>query len=126
MIYDATEDYILFSAENPNGNRYTLITDKSGKRIVDPIEGANIYRDSQNNCRAYIRGDYAICLLSNGGGYIVNCKTGKVKTYSDDKISIEAFDKDSGMLLMKSDGAYYLAAPSDPDTLLNPFELAAQ
>lgn len=39
---------------------------------------------------------------------------------------IEAFDKDSGMLLMKSDGAYYLAAPSDPDTLLNHFELAVQ
>ena len=122
MIYDATEDYILFSAVNPNGNRYTLITDKNGKRIVDPIEGADIYY-SQNNYRAYIRGDYAICLLSGGSGYIVNCKTGEVKTYADDKISIEAFDKDSGMLLMKSDGAYYLADPSDPDTLLNPFEL---
>lgn len=122
MIYDATEDYILFSAVNPNGNRYTLITDKNGKRIVDPIEGADIYY-SQNNYRAYIRGDYAICLLSSGDGYIVNCKTGEVKTYSDDNLSIEAFDKDSGMLLMKSDGAYYLADPSDPDTLLNPFEL---
>ncbi len=125
-IYDATEDYILFSAVNPNGNRYTLITDKNGKRIVDPIEGADIYQDSQRGViyyRAYIRGDYAICLLSSGDGYIVNCKTGEVKTYSDDNLSIEAFDKDSGMLLMKSDGAYYLADPSDPDTLLNPFEL---
>ena len=127
MIYDATEDYILFSAVNPNGNRYTLITDKNGKRIVDPIEGADIYQDSQRGViyyKAYIRGDYAICLLSSGDGYIVNCKAGEIKTYADDKISIEAFDKDSGMLLMKSDGAYYLADPSDPDTLLNPFELA--
>ena len=121
-IYDATEDYILFSAVNPNGNRYTLIMDKNGKSIVDPIKGADIYR-SHEKYRAYIRGDYAICLLSSGGGYIVNCKTGEIKTYSDDNLSIEAFDKDSGMLLMKSDGAYYLADPSDPDTLLNPFEL---
>ena len=121
-IYDATEDYILFSAVNPNGNYYTLIMDKNGKSIVDPIKGADIYR-SHEKYRAYIRGDYAICLLSSGGGYIVNCKAGEVKTYSDDNLSIEAFDKDSGMLLMKSDGAYYLADPSDPDTLLNPFEL---
>ena len=128
-IYDATEDYILFSAVNPNGNYYTLITDKNGKRIVDPIEGADIYQDSQGGViyyRAYIRGDYAICLLSGGDGYIVNCKAGEIKTYADDKISIEAYDKDSEMLLMKSDGAYYLADPADPDTLLNPFELAVQ
>ncbi len=122
-IYDATEDYILFSAVNPNGNYYTLITDKNGKSIVDPIKGADIYR-SHGKYKAYIRGDYAICLLSSGGGYIVNCKAGEIKTYADDKISIEAFDKDSGMLLMKSDGAYYLADPADPETLLNPFELA--
>ena len=111
-IWDATEDYILFTAVNPNGNYYTLITDKNGKCIVDPIEGA--YRDS-----SYFKGDYAILSPK----HIINCKTGEVKTYADDKISIEAFDKDSGMLLMKSDGAYYLADPSDPDTLLNPFEL---
>lgn len=111
-VWDATEDYILFTAVNPNGNYYTLITDKNGKCIVDPIEGA--YRDS-----SYFKGDYAILSPK----HIINCKTGEVKTYADDKISIEAFDKDSGMLLMKSDGAYYLADPSDPDTLLNPFEL---
>jgi len=93
-IWDATEDYILFTAVNPNGNYYTLIT--------------------------YFKGDYAILSPK----HIINCKTGEVKTYADDKISIEAFDKDSGMLLMKSDGAYYLADPSDPNTLLNPFELA--
>ena len=111
-IWDATEDYILFTAVNPNGNYYTLITDKNGKCIVDPIEG--YYRDS-----SYFKGDYAILSTK----YIINCKTGEVKTYADDNLSIEAFDKDSGMLLMKSDGAYYLADPADPDTLLNPFEL---
>ena len=112
-IFRATEDYIVFAAQNSNDRYYTIILDKDGKRIVDPIEG--YYRDS-----SYFKGDYAILSTE----YIINCKTGEVKTYDDDKISIEAFDKDSGMLLMKSDGAYYLADPADPETLLNPFELA--
>ena len=115
-IIDATEDYIVFAAKNTDGDEYTIILDKNGNRVVDPIKTK--YSPSSDDMRIY--GDYVI---NTNSRYIVNCKTGEMKTYSDDNLSIEAFDKDSGMLLMKSDGAYYLADPADPDTLLNPFEL---
>lgn len=38
-IIDATEDYIVFAAKNTDGDTYTIILDKNGKRVVDPIKG---------------------------------------------------------------------------------------
>lgn len=36
----------------------------------------------------------------------------------------ESFDPTSGKLLVVSDGNYYLADITDPETLINPFEIA--
>lgn len=111
-ILDATEDYIVFAAKNTDGDTYTIILDKNGNRVVDPIEATSSTFPS-------IYGDYVIYTSSN---YIVNCKTGEMKTYSDDSLRLEEIDLTSGKLLMKSDGAYYLADLADPETLINPFE----
>lgn len=46
-----------------------------------------------------------------------------MKTYSDDSLRLESFDPTSGKLIMKSDGNYYLADITDPETLINPFEI---
>lgn len=114
-IYAATEDYIVFDAKNPDGDDYTIIMKKDGTLVVDPIKGRN------ESDYMHIYGDYVIDTYSE---YIVNCKTGEMKTYSDDNLSLEGFDSTSGKLIMKSDGNYYLADLSDPETLINPFEIA--
>ena len=69
----------------------------------------------------HIYGDYVINTYAD---YIVNCKTGEMKTYSDDSLRLEGFDSTSGKLIMESDGYYYLADITDPETLINPFEIA--
>lgn len=116
-ILDATEDYIVFSAKNTDGDTYVIILDNNGNRIVDPIRETS--RTNFDDICIY--GNYVIDTYSE---YIVNCKTGEMKTYSDENLSLEGFDSTSGKLIMKSDGNYYLADPSDPETLINPFEIA--
>ena len=96
---------------------YTIILDKNGNRVVDPIKGTS--RSNYDDMCLY--GDYVIDTYSD---YIVNCKTGEMKTYSDSSLRVEEFDSTGGKLLMESDGNYYLADPSDPETLINPFEIA--
>lgn len=117
-ILDATKDCIVFSAENADRDIYTLILDKNGKRIVDPIKG------DRSAEYMHIYGDYVIYAQGYGEGFVADCKTGKMKTYFDDNFRLEEFDSTSGKLLMKSDDNYYLADPSDPETLINPFEIA--
>lgn len=112
-IINATEDYIVFNATNTDGDEYTIILDKNGNRVIDPIKG------SRSSDYMYIYGDYIVYTVSDKN-FIVNCKTGEIKN----DIYIEKFDPDSGKLLIKSDGNYYLADVSDPDTLINPFEVA--
>ena len=116
-IIDATEDYIVFAAKNTDGDEYTIILDKNGNRVVDPIKTK--YSPSSDDMRIY--GDYVI---NTDSRYIVNCKTGEMKTYSDYSLKLEGFDSTGGKLLMKSDDNFYLADPSDPETLINPFEIA--
>lgn len=115
QIYDLTEDYAVFASESSDGVDYTVILDKNGNRIIEPIKGKN---------RASLIGDYAI-IYGEKTDYVINCKTGETKAYEDDKVyNIENYDIESGIMLVKSDGAYYLADPADPDTLINPFEYA--
>lgn len=112
-LYDLSVDYIVFLAKNTDGDEYTIILDKDGNRVIDPIKG------SRNSDYMNIYGDY-IVYAKYDDSFIVNCKTGEIKN----DIYIEKFDPDSGKLLIKSDGNYYLADVSDPDTLINPFEVA--
>ena len=108
-IYDATEKYVLFYANGTDGGGYTIILDKDGNRIVEPI------KEKPGDC-AFITGDYAVL-----GKQIVNCKTGEIKTcpyYVYDAMN------EAGMMVVKSDGEYFLVDPADPETLINPFEIA--
>ncbi len=115
-IYAATENYIAFIAKNPDGAYYTIIMKKDGSFVVDPIKGA-----SRRDYYTYIYGDYVINTDYN---YIVNCKTSEMKTYSNENLSLVGFDSTSGKLIMCSNGNYYLADITDPETLINPFEIA--
>lgn len=116
QIYDLTEDYAVFASESSDGIVYTVILDKNGKRIIEPMKGKS---------QASIIGDYVI-ICGKKTDYVINCKTGETKTYEDNKVyDIVSYDIESGLMLVKADDAYYLADPSDPDTLINPFEYAA-
>ena len=53
---------------------------------------------------------------------IINCKTGESRTYDN----VDITDEKTGMATVKVDKKWYLIDLSDPDTLLNPFELSAQ
>lgn len=118
-VLDATEDYVLFASENTNGDYYAVILKKDGSRVIEPI------KCNKNYSTAYISGDYVVMLNLDSKDYVIDCKSGETKTYEDDKAyNIENFDTESGLMLVESDGAYYLADPSDPDTLINPFEFA--
>lgn len=117
-IYAATEDYIVFDAKNPDGDDYTIIMKKDGTLVVDPIKGRS------ESDYMHIYGDYVVYANAYVESFVLNCKTGEMKTYSDENLSLEGFDFTSGKLIMKSDGNYYLADITDPETLINPFEIA--
>lgn len=113
-IYDATEDYAVFGASGSDSGTYTIITDKSGNRIIEP---------SQNfGWGGRIIGDYVVFDETDK---ILNCKTGEIKEYAnDDTYNIIGSHSDTGKLIVSSDDAYYIADISDPETLINPFEIA--
>lgn len=119
-IKAVTNNVIIFSAESTNKSIYTIIMDKAGKLLTDPIKGVAK--------RIALVGDYAI-IFDYSSGSIVNCTTGEIVS-----CHIKGYDPNTSMLLVnsiiydqesgKSNDTYYLADPSAPDTLLNPFELA--
>ncbi|MGN0578448.1 MAG: hypothetical protein ACI4J4_07500, partial [Ruminiclostridium sp.] len=117
-VLDATEDYVIFTSRNSNNDLYVVILKKDGSRVIEPIK-CNEYST------AYIIGDYVIIKSLGIKDYVIDCKSGETKIYDDKKVYyIEKFDTASGMMLVKADGAYYLADPADPDTLINPLEYA--
>lgn len=96
---------------------------KDGSLIIDPIKGDNY------NHFIDIYGDYVIGtiygdLTDNTETYIVNCKSGEMKAYSDDSLRVFIFDSTRGKLFMKSNDYYYIAELEAPETLINPFEIA--
>ena len=107
-VWDATENYVVLCAKGADSGYYMIILDKDGNRIVDPISG--------KAADAFITGDYAVV-----DKQIVNCKTGEIKTcpYYVYDVMFEA-----GMIVVKNEGEYLLVDPADPDTLINPFEIA--
>ncbi|MBQ2823141.1 MAG: hypothetical protein IJF18_01010 [Oscillospiraceae bacterium] len=126
IIYNASESYVVFPSKGSSNSKYIVILDKDGNRVVDPIEGdANL---------AYVSGDYVVLADVNyydeddkfcTSDFIVNCKTGEIKEYADKKTyDIIYCYGETGKMIVKSDGAYYLADVSDLDTLINPFEIA--
>lgn len=110
-IYDVKENVIAFSAKNPDGDTYTIIMNKDGSLVTDPIKG---YYERLTFCGNYV--------VNDSKDTIIDCKTGEVKI-SENKITSN-INSEAGVMVMKSEGKYYLAYPADPETLLNPFELA--
>lgn len=119
MLLDIADKYIIFQTKNIDGDIYIIVTDKKGNRVIEPIRGVAH--------AAYIYNDYAVITGMTDGNdaecqYIVNCTTGETTAYTGtDNFN---FDPKSGKLIIKKDGNYYIADVSDPETLLNPFELA--
>lgn len=108
-ILDVTSDYIVFYS---NGFLCTL--KKDGTAAFEPFES----KDTEK----ILIGDYLVLIgsYSFDPTMIIDLRTGEKKTY--DNGYIEDADIDGGMLLINKDGEYYLAAPSDPETLINPFD----
>lgn len=123
-VYAATDDYVVFAASNTNSitDMYALFLDKDSNRICEPIK----IKDA-TSCKACIIGDYILFdqdyygsrITDGGKASIINCKTGEVTDFEYEDISHE-----TGMLLTEKDGEYYLVHVSDPETLINPFEIA--
>ena len=119
------EERYAVKLENPNGDSYIGIYDKSGNELMKPFKD-DLYWDP--HC-GFFSGDYFVAYYFTGGNVIiVNCATGEIKTYektSDDLgYYIEAFDEELGLMVVKSDEYYYLVDPANPEILINPFEIA--
>ncbi len=118
-LCDLTDKYIVFVAANENYDNYLIIANKDGNRVVEPIRGGN------GSTKACIYDDYVV-ITSMGvnnddkNQYIINCTTGETTAYTN----IDDFDPESGKLIIKKGSEYYIADVSDPETLLNPFEIA--
>lgn len=111
-IKTVTNDYIAFSAKNSAGTRYSIITDRNGNRVMEPLERASIQ----------ISGDYALITGKYvDSWHILNLKTGEQTPI--DKDNFGGYDAASGKMILKKDGACYLATLDDPNTLINPFAI---
>ena len=123
-FYDFNSECVVFDTKNSEGDDYIILLNNDGSRAVDPVRGT---ADA-----GYISGDYVVLdkvyyyddVGSYTNDYIINYKTGEIKTYTSDTYDILGCDSATGMLLVKADSAIYLADVSDPDTLINPFEIA--
>ena len=122
-IIDVTENTIAFCAYTPDGTSYTYIMNKDGSLVTEPSEGY------YNNRSACFCGDYFVM-----GKAVINCKTGEVSTLNDDAVGtasayiVNGIYSNPGVIVMRSSltGNCFLVFPDDPETLINPFESAAQ
>lgn len=123
-FYDFNNECVVFDTKNSEGDDYIILLNNDGSRAVDPVRGT---ADA-----GYISGDYVVLdkvyyydgVDSYTNDYIINYKTGEIKTYTGDTYDIIGCDSATGMLLVKTDSAIYLADVSDPDTLINPLAFA--
>ncbi len=115
-VYDANEKYVVLSVRNDASVNYIVVLDNNGNRIIEPIEGSAY--------NAYVYNDYIISVNPYNGldaEFILNCTTGEMIDYNYD---LYGFSSDAGKIIVESEGAYYLVDPADPNTLINPFEIA--
>ena len=121
-IIDVTENTIAFCVFT-DGTGYTYIMNKDGSLVTEPAEGA------YDSSSASFCGDYFVM-----GRSVINCKTGEASTLFDDPAGIDSayivsgIYSDPGVIVMRSylTGNFFLVFPDDPETLINPFEVAAQ
>ena len=117
-IIDINENTIIFAATNPNfsnpayiayNDMYNIIMNKDGSLVTKPFSVST--KDAFDFC-----GDWVV--INNK---IINCKTGDSKEFE-----IIQTGNNTDRIAVKDGGYWYLVDLSDPDALLNPFELAAQ
>ncbi len=107
FIIDSTKDRIMFTAFNPNGDAYTIIMNKDGSLVTEPILGDQGISFCDDNA-----------ILKNNT--IINCKTGQTtKVDYEIKQVYSAY----GMMVVYSGKNYYLVKPSEPNKLLSPFAI---
>ena len=110
-IIDVTKDRILFEALNPDGDTYTIIMNKDGSLVTEPILSSSYDSDIISIC------DDCAIMSSHT---IVNCKTGKTtKVDYEIKQVYNAY----GMMVVGNSEGLYLVKPSEPNKLLSPFAI---
>lgn len=109
-IHDVEENVIAFYVKNPDGDAYTIIMNKDGSFVTEPFKYGKDPYDVD------LCGDYAIIRSTKT---LLNCKTGESKTIGN----VGLVDDKTEMITVEADGEWYFIDLSDPDKLLNPFEL---
>lgn len=103
-LIDANNDRLVFAS-----NGFIASIKKDGTNLFEPVEG--FYKE--------IVGDYIVLANKSDNYILVNSITGEQNEIA--KSNVAAFDTRLQVMLVKNDGAYYLADPADPETLINPF-----
>jgi len=119
-IRGANQDVIVFNAPNDEGDTYTIILNKDGSYVCEPYK----YDKREDGVyNAYFSENKIILKYNKTNDRIIDRNTGEITTF-DDSFEIVDYDTGNNLMLVKTNGAYYLADPEAPDTLINPFERA--
>lgn len=119
IIRGGNEDVVVFNAINDKGERYTIVLNKDGSYVCEPYEHTDIKEQAYH---ANVSENKVILF-----GYkdrIIDRNTGEITTF-DSNFEIIAYDDVNDLMLVKTNGAYYLVDPEAPDVLINPFERAS-
>lgn len=108
-FFGINDSYIVFTANNPNGESYLVVLDRSGNEVMEPIKApTNIALT--NSGLAY--SDYtSMTYLDNSGNK---------SEHVADEIFFSDVDLSTGMTVRKSNGKYYFVDIKDPETLIHP------
>lgn len=117
----ATDDVIVFNASGKNGNAYTIVLNKDGNYVCEPIE---VSGKNELNYKVYFSENKIIFISNKITDRIIDINTGEV-TECDNSFEIVDYDDENNLMLVNTNGAYYLVDPEAPDVLINPFERAS-
>ncbi|MBO5435151.1 hypothetical protein J6A31_04945 [bacterium] len=111
-ILDANENAIVFNTKNASNDLYTVILNKDGNTVCEPVMGdIGMPYFSENK----------IVFVSDDADRIIDINTGEITEY-DSAFDIIDYDDTNDLMLVNTNGSYYLVDPEAPDTLINPFE----
>lgn len=117
-IKGGNEDVIVFNADNEKKERYTIVLNKDGSYVCEPYEHTDVkeiaYHANVSDSKV---------ILFGYKDRIIDRNTGEVTTY-DSNFEILNYDDINDLMLVNTNGAYYLVDPEAPDVLINPFERA--
>ncbi len=119
-IRGANEEAIVFNAISEGGGIYTIILNKDGNYVCDPYKYDKKVDGVYN---AYFSESKIVLRYNKINDRIIDINTGEVTEY-DDTFDIVDYDTENNLMLVNTNGAYYLVDPETPDVLINPFERA--